>query len=321
MKKILTVLFATMFFAFSAYAEEKKENGFYGNVELVGGFLTGEPAGDEAWGDDDKLTNLSGSNGNENVAAVLLNFLVGYHFEGSKIDASLALDTLGDGLILKLAKSADSVGTIYVSGSVNAANVWKDPYKNAPLNGGSTEYDRDKTFMITTKAEVGIDSIMGSGAFFAVEGGQQSVDDDDVTDDRLKRDADFAGAAVGWLFRFSDHNSLKISLNARSYDADGSFEDRNEAKFSIFHRYSTKRFDFDTGYRAVATEYDNKNTYFDKKREDNEGMFSHRTTFKEPFDLKNTYLYGQIIFSAKESNIDFYEGNKTVGLIGIGLNY
>jgi len=315
-RKIFISFTVTVLMAVSAFAGDEK-SGFFGELSVGAGYMSGTPGGDEYSSKNEKIENLSDKMEKDSKSIPYIDFNVGYYIDESKTDIILGLEK--NGLMLEVFQETDfamvDVGFFYDYGK-----VWENPY-TAPLKGAGTEYKRTSTDRKIYGFSVGASNIAGRGTYADFTFGQIDLSSDKVVYKELKRGGKFYTIDLGYMFPISKTQSVSPVLSYTKNDLDGESSSSNEYKLGFSHHLDYGRFTFDTDLSIVMEDYNKKHPVFSKERKDNKFSVSGTIGYLLPYWYENIYVFTTAAYTQRESNINFYDSNGLMLLVGTGLYF
>lgn len=161
---------------------------------------------------------------------------------------------------------------------------------------------------------------------FSITHKYKEVDyDKDTLSKKLKRDAKEHTISVDNNFSSNIKNlpiTYLTNVAYKIYDADGKASSYKKASFAIGANLQiNKRFDLTLLNSFARKDYEEHNSFVDKKVSSD--IYGFMSTFKwnEPFNYKNTYLSFQNGYIKEEANANFFDKEKKFALVSIGYKF
>ncbi|GAM66474.1 hypothetical protein JCM19236_3926 [Vibrio sp. JCM 19236] len=147
------------------------------------------------------------------------------------------------------------------------------------------------------------------------------IDDEQITDKSLHRDADIYYAKAGYLTHLTPNMGLKSSFGYLHNDAEGKAEtyDQYEVELSYFlvHNAHTIALTGSYAYR----DYDGQNSIYGKTRSDNRSKLFLAYEYANIAGLENWNLVSFAGVNYNDSNINFYSNEEYLASVGVSYKF
>ncbi|WP_261836294.1 DUF2860 domain-containing protein [Vibrio ishigakensis] len=196
--------------------------------------------------------------------------------------------------------------------TVLSGKAWKNPY---------LEGNRSKTDVDGHAFRLKLNSIAGTGFSLDMAYAMTEIDDEQIADKALHRDADIYYAKAGYLTHLAPNMGLKSSLGYLHNDSEGKAEthDQYEVELSYFlvHNAHTIALTGSYAYR----DYDAQNSIYGKTRSDNRSKLFLAYEYANIAGLENWNLVSFAGVNYNDSNISFYSNEDYLASVGVSYKF
>ena len=297
----------------NASQEEAGQGGFFGNIRLGGGVISGNPSGLEVL-DDNDILDLNSRGSRRSKAVILLGAGLGYTFKMTGSTLLAAMDTEGH-FSLSLSQGMKKVGVLTLSALYENQEVWQNPY----LVGVS----RIRTDAESVGFAINWGHILGTGAWLVYEQMQIDIVDDLIgqIEPELRRDGKDTTLGLGYSLDLAAGGVLIPSLSYTWIDREGAANSGSSYVAELKYVLGVGRLIIDTSLEWNYTGFDGASPIFHKKREETSFGISETISLAEPFGFKKWALFGIAAVREIDSNITFYDSSLLLLGAGIGYNF
>jgi hypothetical protein len=282
---------------------------------------------------DKKISDIDDEPDSQSTAIVTVPYKIAYTFAGSRTEIFLGTE-LGDLLSFDTAQQLgvkQEIGSLGVfqagllfSGTVK---VWKDPYV--------TGQNRDETSRQNVGAQLTWDKVFGSNLELEYSlrkvdiGSEKSGEFLGLTDseqDRLDRNGTVHRASAGYGFKFGGNHKLTPQITLFYEDLDGEAMANTGVDLQLTYVYDGDPVSLVLNGYVGQADYDKSNPVYDKTREDDRYGASATVYYKNPwgwtlFGSEPMRFFVTGAYYAVDSNIDFYNQEAALGLVGVAFRW
>ena len=277
----------------------------------------------------DSTNSLTGSADSESSGMAMINFEVAYTFSQTRTQLTLgsqlediATMQLSQQLAVKQElpdKSIIMAGFLF---SGIPTEVWEDPYV---INRDRKETDRDSTGL-----RLVYDRILGSN--FEVSYTYRNVDIDNEKSgvdlglnaaerSLLNRDGDDHRLELSYQFTMEDRHRLIPSITYFNNDRDGDAMSNDGFDVQLTYMFLDDPVTVVLNGLIGQADYDRSNPIYGKSQDDDRYGLGAQIYYKnpfgwQPFGLENFSVFATASYWYTDANIDFYDTQAVVGLIG-----
>lgn len=336
----MAVLVLLMGIADTTYALDPipQESGFSGFIRAGAGVLkykSNMVAGNRLMDlGTDTIHNLTGEPDSETTGMGMLNFDLAYTFAQSRTQVTLgsqlediAQMQLGQQLGVKQElpdKSIIMAGFLF---SGIPTEVWKDPYMTGTAR---RETDRDSKGL-----RIVYDRILGSN--FELNYTYRNIEIDDEQSgralgltaaqrNRLRRDGDNHWLALSYRFTIERQHVLIPNITYFQNDRDGDAISNDGFDFQITYMFFNDPVTLVLNSRIGRADYDGSNPIYNSTQDDDRFGLDCQVYYKNPFGWKpfgreDFSVFATASYWQTDANIDFYDTQVTVGLVGVMFRF
>ncbi len=195
--------------------------------------------------------------------------------------------------------------------TIMSGETWADPY--------NTTSARTKTDETGNAFRLKLSSIAGSAFSLDMAYATKEVDQDDIEQQELKRDANTLYLKGQYRLPLSRTMMLIPSVIYQTRDADGNAEsyDQFGGEVSLFGGMGRHQYALTAGYNQRS--YDASNPIYDKKRSDDNINLFAAYEYDQFMDWENWSFVSLAGYGTSDSNITFYDESQYI--VSVGLNY
>ena len=291
------------------------QGGWHGRVIVGGIVISGKPGHLAASDNRRQIKSLESEP--QNATELKPGFLtgIGYTFKETGTTLSLTLDMKNQGPAFTIAQPLPDGRSVSLGAGYARALVWRNPY----LTGvNRTETDLQKYF-VTAGYQNGKDrGWTFSGTWTGVD-----VDRDTIGREMpdLQRDGEQWEASAGYLISLGAAGSLHPLVSYSRQELEGRSNSSHGAGMTLTHTLPLGRFNMETSISYNHVDYDHQHPIFGKTR--NEEAWSARETVSYAGLFKNPHylLFAMVAYARNDANIDFFDNELYVCVLGIGYNF
>lgn len=320
MRRILCTFLMLVLFSMPGLAvaqdDEQAQGGFYGDIILGGGLVTGKPSQLEVTDDNEIIDGLDERAESMSEAFPFIMAEVGYRFAdtGTEISVGNQLGQTGE-VALSVRQSLQDWGDLGITLGYACEEVWENPY----LVG----VKRDDTKEITTSLGLTYENILGSGALLSIGSARIEVDDDLIgaIETDLDRDGEALKIGAGYVFTLNEKNILTPRIDYIDDNRDGDSHSSKNYRMSLNHTLSLGKLIFISNFSFGMSDFEKEHPIFNRTRDEKTYDVFEYVTYAEPFGWNGFSLNGLIAYSYVDSDIRFFESDLLVVGLGIGYNF
>lgn len=318
MKQIICISFLLVLFSVPALAvaqdDEQAQSGFYGDILLGGGLVTGKPSQLEVTDDNEIIDGLDERSESYSEAIPFVMAEIGYRFAktGTEISLGNQLGRTGE-FAVSIKQSLNDWGALGITLGYGCEEVWENPY----LVG----VKRDDTEIITKSLTFNYENILGTGAQMSISSAKIKVDDDLIgaIEPDLGRDGEALTIGAGYVFVINEKNTLTPRIEYIEDDRDGDSHSSKNYRLSLNHTLSLGKFTFMSNFAYAKADFEKDHPIFNRTRDENGYELFEYITYADPFGWRGFSLNGLIAYSHVDANIRFFESDTLV--VGLGIGY
>ncbi|MFA0567573.1 DUF2860 domain-containing protein [Vibrio gallaecicus] len=315
--KLKYTILATSIMAMPALAQLSDEAGFSGEISLNAGMASS--TSNFNTDGDTNLTSVNQSASEESTFLVAPLGNIAYTF-GEQLNQQVYTGTTRDDVatgtvVLEVGYKYQLESGMVIDASflptIMSGETWADPYLTT---GPRTETDETGNAF-----RLKLESIAGSNFSLDMAYATKDVENDAITFDELKRDADTVYLKGQYRQPLNRTTLLLPSITYQSTSADGkasSFEEIG-AEVSLFKAINRHKLALTAGYSRRS--YDATNPIYDKTRSDNKYNLFAAYEYDNFMDWENWAFISLAGYGTSQSNITFYDESEY--LVSVGINY
>ena len=195
--------------------------------------------------------------------------------------------------------------------TIMSGETWANPYAEGVA--------RSKTDETGNAFRLKLSSIAGSAFSLDMAYATKDVDNDEIQEQELKRDANTLYLKGQYRVPLSRTMMLIPSIIYQTRDADGNAEsyDQFGGEVSLFGGMGRHQYALTAGYNQRS--YDASNPIYDKKRSDDNINLFAAYEYDRFMDWENWSFVSLAGYGTSDSNITFYDESQYI--VSVGLNY
>ncbi|MEZ8225058.1 DUF2860 domain-containing protein [Vibrio splendidus] len=315
--KIKITLLALSVAASPAFAKLADEQGFSGEISIN----TGVASSTSNFNTDADSTISSNTQKASSESSFLVAPLgsVAYTF-GEKLNHQVYTGTARDDVatgtvVLEVGYKYQLESGMTIDASllptIMSGETWADPYAEGVA--------RSKTDETGNAFRLKLSSIAGSAFSLDMAYATKDVDNDEIQEQELKRDANTLYLKGQYRVPLSRTMMLIPSIIYQTRDADGNAEsyDQFGGEVSLFGGMGRHQYALTAGYNQRS--YDANNSIYDKTRSDDNINLFAAYEYDRFMDWENWSFVSLAGYGTSDSNITFYDESQYI--VSVGLNY
>ncbi|PMG60164.1 hypothetical protein BCU88_12560 [Vibrio splendidus] len=315
--KIKITLLALSVAASPAFAKLADEQGFSGEISIN----TGVASSTSNFNTDADSTISSNTQKASSESSFLVAPLgsVAYTF-GEKLNHQVYTGTARDDVatgtvVLEVGYKYQLESGMTIDASllptIMSGETWADPYAEGVA--------RSKTDETGNAFRLKLSSIAGSAFSLDMAYATKDVDNDEIQEQELKRDANTLYLKGQYRVPLSRTMMLIPSIIYQTRDADGNAEsyDQFGGEVSLFGGMGRHQYALTAGYNQRS--YDANNSIYDKTRSDDNINLFAAYEYDRFMDWDNWSFVSLAGYGTSDSNITFYDESQYI--VSVGLNY
>ncbi len=315
--KIKITLLALSVAASPAFAKLADEQGFSGEISIN----TGVASSTSNFNTDADSTISSNTQKASSESSFLVAPLgsVAYTF-GEKLNHQVYTGTARDDVatgtvVLEVGYKYQLESGMTIDASllptIMSGENWADPYAEGVA--------RSKTDETGNAFRLKLSSIAGSAFSLDMAYATKDVDNDEIQEQELKRDANTLYLKGQYRVPLSRTMMLIPSIIYQTRDADGNAEsyDQFGGEVSLFGGMGRHQYALTAGYNQRS--YDANNSIYDKTRSDDNINLFAAYEYDRFMDWENWSFVSLAGYGTSDSNITFYDESQYI--VSVGLNY
>lgn len=195
--------------------------------------------------------------------------------------------------------------------TIMSGETWANPYAEGVA--------RSKTDETGNAFRLKLSSIAGSAFSLDMAYATKDVDNDEIQEQELKRDANTLYLKGQYRVPLSRTMMLIPSIIYQTRDADGNAEsyDQFGGEVSLFGGMGRHQYALTAGYNQRS--YDANNSIYDKTRSDDNINLFAAYEYDRFMDWENWSFVSLAGYGTSDSNITFYDESQYI--VSVGLNY
>ncbi|OCH59614.1 DUF2860 domain-containing protein [Vibrio splendidus] len=315
--KIKITLLALSVAASPAFAKLADEQGFSGEISIN----TGVASSTSNFNTDADSTISSNTQKASSESSFLVAPLgsVAYTF-GEKLNHQVYTGTARDDVatgtvVLEVGYKYQLESGMTIDASllptIMSGETWANPYAEGVA--------RSKTDETGNAFRLKLSSIAGSAFSLDMAYATKDVDNDEIQEQELKRDANTLYLKGQYRLPLSRTMMLIPSIIYQTRDADGNAEsyDQFGGEVSLFGGMGRHQYALTAGYNQRS--YDANNSIYDKTRSDDNINLFAAYEYDRFMDWENWSFVSLAGYGTSDSNITFYDESQYI--VSVGLNY
>ncbi|MCC5519577.1 DUF2860 domain-containing protein [Vibrio splendidus] len=315
--KIKITLLALSVAASPAFAKLADEQGFSGEISIN----TGVASSTSNFNTDTDSTISSNTQKASSESSFLVAPLgsVAYTF-GEKLNHQVYTGTARDDVatgtvVLEVGYKYQLESGMTIDASllptIMSGETWANPYAEGVA--------RSKTDETGNAFRLKLSSIAGSAFSLDMAYATKDVDNDEIQEQELKRDANTLYLKGQYRVPLSRTMMLIPSIIYQTRDADGNAEsyDQFGGEVSLFGGMGRHQYALTAGYNQRS--YDANNSIYDKTRSDDNINLFAAYEYDRFMDWENWSFVSLAGYGTSDSNITFYDESQYI--VSVGLNY
>ena len=315
--KIKITLLALSVAASPAFAKLADEQGFSGEISIN----TGVASSTSNFNTDADSTISSNTQKASSESSFLVAPLgsVAYTF-GEKLNHQVYTGTARDDVatgtvVLEVGYKYQLESGMTIDASllptIMSGETWANPYAEGVA--------RNKTDETGNAFRLKLSSIAGSAFSLDMAYATKDVDNDEIQEQELKRDANTLYLKGQYRVPLSRTMMLIPSIIYQTRDADGNAEsyDQFGGEVSLFGGMGRHQYALTAGYNQRS--YDANNSIYDKTRSDDNINLFAAYEYDRFMDWENWSFVSLAGYGTSDSNITFYDESQYI--VSVGLNY
>ncbi|MEZ8689760.1 DUF2860 domain-containing protein [Vibrio splendidus] len=315
--KIKITLLALSVAASPAFAKLADEQGFSGEISIN----TGVASSTSNFNTDADSTISSNTQKASSESSFLVAPLgsVAYTF-GEKLNHQVYTGTARDDVatgtvVLEVGYKYQLESGMTIDASllptIMSGETWANPYAEGVA--------RSKTDETGNAFRLKLSSIAGSAFSLDMAYATKDVDNDEIQEQELKRDANTLYLKGQYRVPLSRTMMLIPSIIYQTRDADGNAEsyDQFGGEVSLFGGMGRHQYALTAGYNQRS--YDANNSIYDKTRSDDNINLFAAYEYDQFMDWENWSFVSLAGYGTSDSNITFYDESQYI--VSVGLNY
>ncbi|MDH5978866.1 DUF2860 domain-containing protein [Vibrio splendidus] len=315
--KIKITLLALSVAASPAFAKLADEQGFSGEISIN----TGVASSTSNFNTDADSTISSNTQKASSESSFLVAPLgsVAYTF-GEKLNHQVYTGTARDDVatgtvVLEVGYKYQLESGMTIDASllptIMSGETWADPYAEGVA--------RSKTDETGNAFRLKLSSIAGSAFSLDMAYATKDVDNDEIQEQELKRDANTLYLKGQYRVPLSHTMMLIPSIIYQTRDADGNAEsyDQFGGEVSLFGGMGRHQYALTAGYNQRS--YDANNSIYDKTRSDDNINLFAAYEYDQFMNWDNWSFISLAGYGTSDSNITFYDESQYI--VSVGLNY
>ncbi|PMG14068.1 hypothetical protein BCU98_19335 [Vibrio splendidus] len=315
--KIKITLLALSVAASPAFAKLADEQGFSGEISIN----TGVASSTSNFNTDADSTISSNTQKASSESSFLVAPLgsVAYTF-GEKLNHQVYTGTARDDVatgtvVLEVGYKYQLESGMTIDASllptIMSGETWANPYAEGIA--------RSKTDETGNAFRLKLSSIAGSAFSLDMAYATKDVDNDEIQEQELKRDANTLYLKGQYRVPLSRTMMLIPSIIYQTRDADGNAEsyDQFGGEVSLFGGIGRHQYALTAGYNQRS--YDASNSIYDKKRSDDNINLFAAYEYEQFMNWDNWSFVSLAGYGTSDSNITFYDESQYI--VSVGLNY
>jgi hypothetical protein len=308
----LFALILTLFPPPPAQAQESWRSGWFGDIRIGGGMVSGRPSGLDVWDDDERRDRLTGEGDRVSEGFPLIGGEISYGFAqtGTMVSAGGGME---DPWHVSLGQKVDGWGLFSLRGLYEETEVWENPYRIG--------VDRQETDAESFGWGLEWENIRNTDLTVYFQRMEVDVDRDRIgaIEPDLRRDGADTSLGIRYPWDLGAGGVLTGGIEYTQIDRDGEANSANGYGAELNHRFEWRRWSFITGLEFVAKEFDEIHPVFNETRREATFTASETVSFAEPWGLQNTRCFAFAGYSETASDISFFERSATI--LGAGVGY
>ncbi|MEZ8604469.1 DUF2860 domain-containing protein [Vibrio splendidus] len=315
--KIKITLLALSVVASPAFAKLADEQGFSGEISINTG-VTSSTSNFNTDADSTLSSNKQKASSESSFLVAPLGS-VAYTF-GEKLNHQVYTGTARDDVatgtvVLEVGYKYQLESGMTIDASllptIMSGETWADPY--------NTTSARSKTDETGNAFRLKLSSIAGSAFSLDMAYATKDVDNDEIQEQELKRDANTLYLKGQYRVPLSRTMMLIPSIIYQTRDADGNAEsyDQFGGEVSLFGGMGRHQYALTAGYNQRS--YDASNPIYGKKRSDDNINLFAAYEYDRFMDWENWSFVSLAGYGTSDSNITFYDESQYI--VSVGLNY
>ncbi|MCF7506508.1 DUF2860 domain-containing protein [Vibrio sp. L3-7] len=315
--KIKITLLALSVVASPAFAKLADEQGFSGEISINTG-VTSSTSNFNTDADSTLSSNKQKASSESSFLVAPLGS-VAYTF-GEKLNHQVYTGTARDDVatgtvVLEVGYKYQLESGMTIDASllptIMSGETWANPYAEG--------VDRSKTDETGNAFRLKLSSIAGSAFSLDMAYATKDVDNDEIQEQELKRDANTLYLKGQYRVPLSRTMMLIPSIIYQTRDADGNAEsyDQFGGEVSLFGGMGRHQYALTAGYNQRS--YDANNSIYDKTRSDDNINLFAAYEYDRFMDWENWSFVSLAGYGTSDSNITFYDESQYI--VSVGLNY
>ncbi|MFA0055379.1 DUF2860 domain-containing protein [Vibrio echinoideorum] len=315
--KIKITLLALSVVASPAFAKLADEQGFSGEISINTG-VTSSTSNFNTDADSTLSSNKQKASSESSFLVAPLGS-VAYTF-GEKLNHQVYTGTARDDVatgtvVLEVGYKYQLESGMTIDASllptIMSGETWANPYAEGVA--------RSKTDETGNAFRLKLSSIAGSAFSLDMAYATKDVDNDEIQEQELKRDANTLYLKGQYRVPLSRTMMLIPSIIYQTRDADGNAEsyDQFGGEVSLFGGMGRHQYALTAGYNQRS--YDANNSIYDKNRSDDNINLFAAYEYDRFMDWENWSFVSLAGYGTSDSNITFYDESQYI--VSVGLNY
>ncbi len=313
-KAVLLILycFGSILFIQSARAAEP---GFSGDIIIGGVWENARRSQLDATDGNARIDTLTENEERDTQTTPHITGELAYTFSNRQTALFVTDLNYDSGLALGVRQKLGDWGLISVAGTIEAQDVWKDPYL--------TGVTRSRTDETSAGVMIAYEDILGTGLQFMSHLTQVDVDQDRIgkRENDLRRDGHRYTLALGYRIALNDNNAITPSLTYTVHEIEGEANAGDGTAFAVDYAWTDNQWHIEAGASVGATSYRGKHPIFGKRHAASAVGASLVIGYYEPFGLPQVSLYSLVTYSRVNDDIDFFNSDAVCAGLGVGYHF
>jgi hypothetical protein len=295
-----------------AQAQGSWKSGWFGDIRIGGGMVSGRPSGLDVWDDDERRDRLTSEGDRVSQGFPLIGGEIGYGLAqtGTMISAG---GNMEDPWHVSVGQKVEGWGLISLRGLYEETEVWENPYRIG--------VDRQETDAESFGWGLEWENVRNTDLTVYFDRMEVDVDQDRIgaIEPELRRDGADTTLGIRYPWDLGAGGVLTGGIEYTHIDRDGEANSASGYGAELNHRFEWRRWSFITGLEFVAKEFEETHPVFNETRQEATFTASETVSFAEPWGLQNTSCFVFAGYSETASDISFFERSATI--LGAGVGY
>ncbi len=315
MKKTVLIILYCFGYVLCIQNARAAEPGFSGDIIIGGVWETAHRSQLDATDGNERIETLTENEKRDTQVTPHITGELSYTFSNRQTALFVTDLNYDSGLALGVRQELGDWGLISVAGTIEAQDVWKDPYL--------TGVKRSRTAETSAGVLIAYESILGTGLQITSHLTQVDVDQDHIgkREKDLRRDGHRYTMTLGYRIALNDNNVITPSLAYVGNDLEGEANASEGMAFSMAYAWTDNQWHIEAGASVGSTSYRGKHPIFDKKHSASTVGASLVIGYYEPFGLPQVSVYSLLTYSRIQDDIDFFNSAAVCAGLGLGSHF